>query len=59
MSVLVNSSDTCSTQVRGEMIMKAEKFMNVQKLLGPGSTHAFPAVCAESKQAGDAWLGRV
>ena len=35
MSVLVNSSDTCSTPVRGEMVPKAEKFMNIQKLLGP------------------------
>ena len=41
------------------MITKAEKCMHVQKLLGPGSTHAFPAVCAEGKQAGDAWLGSV
>ena len=59
MSVLVNSSDTCSTPVRGEMVPKAEKFMNVQKLLGPESRHTFPAVCAESRQAGGAWLGRV
>lgn len=37
--------------------MKAEKFMNVQELLGPGSRHMFPAVCAESKQAGSAGWG--